>query len=90
MFVLHKRTHQKTQQTMDLNQFLTNDESQQAMHVEDTAQDGSQYNSQETFQLGEPIVLEEADMLFRYEIVCNYLIHGACKVINRFYSFESE
>lgn len=64
MFVLHKRTHQKTQQTMDLNQFLTNDESQQAMHVEDTAQDGSQYNSQETFQLGEPIVLEEADMLF--------------------------
>lgn len=64
MFVLHKRTHQKTQQSVDLTQFLTNDESQ-VMHVEDTVQDESQYNSQETFQLGEPIILEEADMLFR-------------------------
>ncbi|XP_071649190.1 uncharacterized protein [Temnothorax longispinosus] len=63
MFVLHKRTHQKTQQQVDLTQFLTNDESQ-VMHVEDAAQDESQYNSQETFQLGEPIILEEADMLF--------------------------
>ncbi|XP_039312709.1 zinc finger protein 341 isoform X2 [Solenopsis invicta] len=64
MFVLHKRTHQKTQQqTVDLTQFLTNDESQ-VMHIEDAVQDESQYNSQETFQLGEPIILEEADMLF--------------------------
>lgn len=64
MFVLHKRAHQKTQaQTVDLTQFLTNDESQ-VMHVEDAAPDESQYNSQETFQLGEPIILEEADMLF--------------------------
>ncbi|XP_012058484.1 PREDICTED: zinc finger protein 341-like [Atta cephalotes] len=64
LFVLHKRTHQKTQQqTVDLTQFLTNDESQ-VMHVEDVVQDESQYNSQETFQLGEPIILEEADMLF--------------------------
>ncbi|KAH0945636.1 hypothetical protein HN011_001192 [Eciton burchellii] len=63
MFVLHKRTHQKTQQTMDLNQFLTNDETR-TMHMENGAQDESQYNSQETFQLGEPIILEEADMLF--------------------------
>lgn len=69
MFVLHKRTHQKThQQTMDLTQFLTNDESQ-VMQTEDVVQDESQYNSQETFQLGEPIILEEADMLFRY-ITC--------------------
>ncbi|XP_070149161.1 zinc finger protein 341 isoform X2 [Polyergus mexicanus] len=64
MFVLHKRTHQKTQeQTVDLTQFLTNDESH-VMHVEDATPDESQYNSQETFQLGEPIILEEADMLF--------------------------
>lgn len=71
MFVLHKRTHQKAQQqTVDLSQFLTNDESQ-VMHVEDAAQDESQYNSQETFQLGEPIILEEADMLFRY-VIDNY------------------
>ncbi|XP_018045491.1 PREDICTED: zinc finger protein 341-like [Atta colombica] len=64
LFILHKRTHQKTQQqTVDLTQFLTNDESQ-VMHVEDVVQDESQYNSQETFQLGEPIILEEADMLF--------------------------
>ncbi|XP_011261200.1 zinc finger protein 341-like [Camponotus floridanus] len=64
MFVLHKRTHQKTQeQTVDLTQFLTNDESQ-VMHVEDATPDESQYNSQETFQLGEPIILEEANMLF--------------------------
>lgn len=41
------------------------------MHVEDAAQDESQYNSQETFQLGEPIILEEADMLFRY-VIDNY------------------
>lgn len=74
LFVLHKRTHQKTQQqTVDLTQFLTNDESQ-VMHVEDVVQDESQYNSQETFQLGEPIILEEADMLFRYVVIdhCNY------------------
>ncbi|XP_011702528.1 PREDICTED: zinc finger protein 341-like [Wasmannia auropunctata] len=64
MFVLHKRAHQRTQQqTVDLTQFLTNDESQ-VMHVEDVVQDESQYNSQETFQLGEPIILEETDMLF--------------------------
>ncbi|XP_011149606.1 zinc finger protein 341-like [Harpegnathos saltator] len=64
MFILHKRTHQKTQQqTVDLTQFLTNDESQ-VMHTEDSVQDESQYNSQETFQLGEPIILEETDMLF--------------------------
>ena len=71
LFVLHKRTHQKTQQqTVDLTQFLTNDESQ-VMHVEDVVQDESQYNSQETFQLGEPIILEEADMLFRYVVIDN-------------------
>lgn len=35
------------------------------MHTEDV-QDESQYNSQETFQLNEPIILEETDMLFRY------------------------
>lgn len=49
---------------MDLTQFLTNDESH-VMHVEDATPDDSQYNSQETFQLGEPIILEETDMLFR-------------------------
>jgi len=38
------------------------------MHVEDE----SQYNSQETFHLGEPIILEEADMLFRYVAIDNY------------------
>lgn len=71
MFVLHKRTHQKTQeQTVDLTQFLTNDESQ-VMHVEDATPDESQYNSQETFQLGEPIILEEANMLFRYAAIIN-------------------
>lgn len=77
MFVLHKRTHQKAQQqTVDLTQFLTNDESQ-VMHVEDTTQDETQYNSQETFQLGEPIILEEADMLFRYiAIINNYGLHS--------------
>lgn len=82
MFVLHKRTHQKTQQqAVDLTQFLTNDESQ-VMHVEDAAQDESQYNSQETFHLGEPIILEEADMLFRYTIIdnCNYNL--LCSTIN--------
>jgi hypothetical protein len=53
---------------MDLNQFLTNDETR-TMHMENGAQDESQYNSQETFQLGEPIILEEADMLFRYVVI---------------------
>lgn len=66
--------HQKTQQqAVDLAQFLTNNESQ-VMHVEDAAQDESQYNSQETFQLGEPIILEEADMLFRY--IDNYIYNS--------------
>lgn len=75
MFVLHKRTHQKTQeQTVDLTQFLTNDESH-VMHVEDATPDESQYNSQETFQLGEPIILEEADMLFRYIAINNYYMY---------------
>ncbi|KYQ56392.1 hypothetical protein ALC60_04665 [Trachymyrmex zeteki] len=74
LFVLHKRTHQKTQQqTVDLTQFLTNDESQ-VMHVEDVVQDESQYNSQETFQLGEPIILEEADMLFSVDQEANYFM----------------
>ncbi|XP_076763752.1 uncharacterized protein LOC143431122 isoform X1 [Xylocopa sonorina] len=68
MFVLHKRTHQKTQeQTVDLSQFLVNDENQ-SVHAEDNSQDVSQYNPQETFvqndQLNEPIILEESDMLF--------------------------
>ncbi|XP_012151190.1 uncharacterized protein LOC100881623 isoform X3 [Megachile rotundata] len=68
MFILHKRTHQKTQeQTVDLSQFLVNDESQ-TVHTEDSSQDVSQYNPQETFvqndQLNEPIILEESDMLF--------------------------
>lgn len=65
MFVFHKRTHQKSEQTVDLTQFLTNDENQ-VMQTEDIIQDDSQYNSQETFQLGEPIILEGTDMLFRY------------------------
>ncbi|XP_029042679.1 uncharacterized protein LOC117602259 isoform X2 [Osmia lignaria lignaria] len=68
MFVLHKRTHQKTQeQTVDLSQFLVNDENQ-TIHIEDNSQHVSQYNPQETFvqndQLNEPIILEESDMLF--------------------------
>ncbi|XP_015180311.1 PREDICTED: zinc finger protein 341-like [Polistes dominula] len=68
MFVLHKRTHQKTQeQTVDLSQFLVNDESH-IVRAEDTSQDESQYNPQESFvrsdQLGESIILEETDMLF--------------------------
>nr|XP_050846315.1 zinc finger protein 341-like [Vespula vulgaris] len=68
MFVLHKRTHQKTQeQTVDLSQFLVNDESH-IIRAEDTSQDESQYNPQETFvrtdQLGGSIILEETDMLF--------------------------
>lgn len=68
MFVLHKRTHQKTQeQTVDLSQFLVNDESHIA-RAEDTSQDEPQYNPQESFvrtdQLGGSIILEETDMLF--------------------------
>ncbi|XP_076648541.1 uncharacterized protein LOC143356597 [Halictus rubicundus] len=68
MFVLHKRTHQKTQEeTIDLSQFLVNDENQ-TVHPENNDQDTSQYNPQETFvqndQLSEPIILEESDMLF--------------------------
>lgn len=68
MFVLHKRTHQKTQeQTVDLSQFLVNDETE-TVHTEDNSEDVSQFN-QETFvqndQLSEPIILEESDMLFR-------------------------
>jgi len=55
---------------MDLNQFLTNDETR-TMHMENGVQNESQYNSQETFQLGEPIILEEADMLFRH-VINNY------------------
>lgn len=72
MFVLHKRTHQKTQEeTIDLSQFLVNDDNQ-AVHQESNDQDTSQYNPQETFvqndQLSEPIILEESDMLFRLAI----------------------
>ncbi|XP_043490075.1 zinc finger protein 341-like [Polistes fuscatus] len=68
MFVLHKRTHQKTQeQTVDLSQFLVNDESH-IVRAEDTSQDEPQYNPQESFvrtdQLGGSIILEETDMLF--------------------------
>ncbi|CAK9828524.1 Zinc finger protein 341 [Anthophora retusa] len=68
MFVLHKRTHQKAQeQTVDLSQFLVNDESQ-TVHAEDNSEDVTQFNPQETFvqndQLSEPIILEESDMLF--------------------------
>lgn len=64
MFALHKRTHQKTQQqTVDLAEFLTNEENDTMQ--ETSSQNESQYNSQETFQLGEPIILEETDMLFR-------------------------
>ncbi|XP_076634126.1 uncharacterized protein LOC143348130 isoform X2 [Colletes latitarsis] len=68
MFILHKRAHQKThEETIDLSQFLVNDESQ-PVHTEENDQDTSQYNPQQTFvqndQLGEPIILEESDMLF--------------------------
>lgn len=71
MFVLHKRTHQKSQEeTIDLSQFLVNDENQ-TVHPENNDQDASQYNPQETFvqndQLSEPIILEESDMLFSME-----------------------
>lgn len=72
MFVLHKRTHQKTQeQTIDLSQFLVNDDNQ-TVHPEDSGQDASRYNPEEPFaqndQLDEPIILEESDMLFRLVI----------------------
>ena len=70
MFLLHKREHLKVQeQTVDLSQYLVSDDSQVHVHGEDPCQDGTQYDPQETYvqtdQLGEPIILEETDMLFR-------------------------
>ncbi|XP_020300192.1 zinc finger protein 2 homolog [Pseudomyrmex gracilis] len=62
LFVHHKRIHRKTQDTVDLTQFLNNEN--QEIQMDNVAQNESQYNSQEVFQLGEPIILEEADMLF--------------------------
>lgn len=83
MFVLHKRTHQKTQeQTIDLSQFLVNDENN-TVHTEDNGQEGSQYNPQETFvqndQLSEPIILEESDMLFR-SAISDYILDAYLKM----------
>lgn len=69
LFVLHKREHTKVQeQTVDLSQYLVSNDSP-VVQTDDNCQDGSQYNPEDDFdqthQLGEPIILEENDILFR-------------------------
>ena len=68
LFVLHKREHTKVQeQTVDLCQYLVSNDSH-VVQTDDNCQDGTQYNPEDDFnqthQLGEPIILEENDILF--------------------------
>ncbi|XP_001601448.2 zinc finger protein 341 [Nasonia vitripennis] len=68
LFVLHKREHTKVQeQTVDLSQYLVSNDSP-VVQTDDNCQDGTQYNPEDDFdqthQLGEPIILEENDILF--------------------------
>ncbi|XP_015606354.1 zinc finger protein 341 isoform X2 [Cephus cinctus] len=67
MFILHKREHSKVQEhTVDLSQYLVGN-NDQTVHTDNTCQDGTDYNPQDNFvqaPLGEPIILEETDMLF--------------------------
>ncbi|XP_043283822.1 zinc finger protein 341-like isoform X2 [Venturia canescens] len=69
MFLLHKREHLKVQeQTVDLSQYLVNEDSQVDVNAQDPCQNGIPYDPQEGFvqsdQLAESIILEETDMLF--------------------------
>ncbi|XP_046746139.1 zinc finger protein 341-like [Diprion similis] len=71
MFILHKKQHIKLEeQTVDINQYLTcNDD--RIHQPEPVSQENVQFPSQETFiqadTMGEPIILEESDMLFSME-----------------------
>lgn len=65
--MLHKREHTKVQeQSVDLSQYLVND----TVQTDDNCQDGTSYNPEDDFsqthQLGESIILEDNDILFRY------------------------
>lgn len=69
LFILHKKEHVKLQeQTVDISQYLSNHDDRVDRSVTE-CQENVQFASQETFveadPLGEPIILEESDMLFR-------------------------
>lgn len=64
----HKQEHSSVQeQSVDLNQYLVNDSP--VVQSDDNCQDGAQYDLEDDFnpphELGEPIILEENDILFR-------------------------
>ncbi|XP_058801025.1 zinc finger protein 341-like isoform X2 [Phymastichus coffea] len=68
LFVLHKREHTKVQeQTVDLSQYLVNNDNH-IVQTDDNCQDGTSYNPEDDFSqthtLGEPIILEDNDILF--------------------------
>jgi hypothetical protein len=69
LFVLHKREHTKVpEEKVDLSQYLVSNDSH-ILQTDDNCQDGTQYNPEDDFdqahQLGESIILEENDILFR-------------------------
>lgn len=72
LFILHKQEHFKVQeQSVDISQYLVTNTSQ-IISTDETCSDGTQYDTQETFdqtdQLDEPIILEDNNMLFRYNM----------------------
>ncbi|XP_012252345.2 zinc finger protein 341 [Athalia rosae] len=73
IFLLHKKQHQKLQeQALDLTQFLGNHDSRITQGANNLQETTTRFNSQESFiqddpAIGEPIILEETDMLFSME-----------------------
>lgn len=70
LFVLHKREHTKVpERSVDLSQYLVSNDSH-VVQTDDNCQDGTRYNPddgfEQTHELGEPIILEENDLLFRW------------------------
>ncbi|XP_034947032.1 zinc finger protein 341-like [Chelonus insularis] len=71
-FLHHKKSHLKKPQTVDLSQYLMNDNNQVQVDAEMPCQNITQFNSDhpsesefiQTDQLNEPIILQETEMLF--------------------------